>query len=190
MAKKPKDTEERKPLPKSIIQALPAAYTIFRHLNMAELLLHKELQPQLDEAARDGAVQAARAFVVLDRLKKSVDDFSKVVNAVYEGEKASRVPLAIESEGLNTVPLKEEGFRITNRIALRASIIPDAKTEAYAWMRENNMGGLITESVNASSLSSDMSYLINEENREPPPGLFNLFFAVTASVTATKTKNG
>jgi len=141
MAKKPKDTEERKPLPKSIIQALPAAYTIFRHLNMAELLLHKELQPQLDEAARDGAVQAARAFVVLDRLKKSVDDFSKVVNAVYEGEKASRVPLAIESEGLNTVTLKEEGFRITNRIALRASIIPDAKTEAYERMRENNMGG-------------------------------------------------
>jgi len=182
MASKPK--KESAPLPKSIIAALPAAYEIFKHLQAAEELLQRQLPEQLREAHRGGAVQTARAYVVLSRLKDRFEGIGKVISATHEAEKTSYVPLAIESEGMNNVPLAEEGFRVTNSIKLRASIIASAKDKAYEWMRKNNMGSLITESVNASSLSSDIGYMINEENREPPPGLFNIFHAMTASVTA------
>lgn len=185
MAKKP----ERQPLPKSIVSALPAAYEIFKLMVQIEKLAKTELPQQLAAARREGAVQTARSFVVLDRLKKNFDDLEKIVGAVYTAEKDDRVPLSIEGEGMKTVPLSEEGFRVTNSVKLRASIIADAKDDAYKWLRANNMGSLITESVNASSLSSDLGYLINEENKDPPSGLFNIFFAMTASVTAVPTKN-
>jgi len=184
MAKKP----EREPLPKSIVSTLPAAYEIFKLMVQMENLAKTALPEQLAAARSEGAVQTARSFVVLDRLKKSFEELTKLVGAVYTAEKDDRVPLAIEGEGLNNVPLSEEGFRVTNSIKLRASIVPDAKDEAYKWLRANNMGSLITESVNASSLSSDLGYMINEENREPPSGLFNIFFAMSASVTAVKKK--
>ena len=182
MASKPK--KESAPLPKSIIAALPVAYEVFKHLQAAEALLQQDLPDQLRDAHRAGAVQTARAFVVLGRLKDRFEGVGKVINAAHEAEKTSNVPLAIEYEGLNNIPLAEEGFRVTNSIKLRASIIASAKDDAYAWLRDNKMGSLITESVNVSSLSADLGYMINEENREPPVGLFNVFHAMTASVTA------
>lgn len=179
--------KEKTPLPKSIVDVLPAAVEAFRHIKMAERIIEMDMVQQLAQARRNGAVELAKAYVVLHRLKDALDGVEKTFNKPFEHYKTAVVPFVFEDEKVPNVSLTE-GFRVGSSITIRASIRKDKKPDAFEWMRANKMGGLIQENVNATSLSADVGYMIKELNIDPPGELFNVQLATAASVTSLKTK--
>lgn len=175
-------------LPASLLKSLPSAVEVLGHaVAIAKLLPRMEGELQASHA--HGAVQLARSFVVLHRLKERLDETLKPFSndnmeepGLFEKYKRFLLPEAFEQEGVKSIPLAE-GFRVGTSTTFRASIKKGEKDAAYAWLRENKLGDIITSTVNASTLSSVAKKMVEEENKELPEQLFNVGMLPTTSVT-------
>jgi len=104
--------------------------------------------------------------------------------------KFSALPEAFEDEGIKSFTTTD-GYRVTVSQLLRASCNKDHKFEAYQWLRENGFENIVTETVNAGTLSSVARMLLegtdpDAEVHELPDELFNVNITPTTSVTKTK----
>ncbi len=132
-------------------------------------------------------MQLARAFVVMHRLQKrmlSDEEAFKDFKAWHREVKEHLVPQCFEQAGIENVPLSE-GFRVGTSEAWRASIKPDQKVGAYAWLKENEKGDIIQPTVNASTLSA-LAKQMAETNNELPEEFFNTALVPSTSVTSIK----
>lgn len=148
------------------------------------MLGEDKLIGELNLADQGGVVEQTRAFVALRQIKDMFDASIKQLNLIYEDYKVNRLPTAFEAAGVPTVNL-DEGYRVTVQHKLHASIRGDKKEEAYKWLNENGLGDLITNTVNASTLSAAAKSMA-EDNIELPDEIFNVAIIPNTSVTKTK----
>lgn len=170
------------PLPKSLVQALPAAGEIVKYATEIEALIPK-LRKQMDASKQRGAIDLARAFTVLHRLVSVVDAKLKPMTHLFEHYKVLVCPEVFEQAGVSHIPL-DAGYRVTISYTLRASVNGDDRTAAYAWLKKHHPDTVI-ETVNASTLSKLARELLEQENRELPEKLFKVVNVPNTSVTRT-----
>ena len=155
---------------------------VLLHLGAAREALDT-MQKELAEF--DGnSIETARTFVALRQVKDEAEDIYKSINKSYEIWKGERLPNVFDAEGVPTVNL-DEGFRVTVSHKVYASIKKDCKGAAYQWLRDNNLGDIITDTVNSSTLSA-VAKAEMEANRELNPDYFNIHVTPSTSVTKTK----
>jgi hypothetical protein len=169
---------------KNIEPSLPCGPQLLGLLGQIEADIEYELRPQLVQAESMEPVAFARAFVNLRDLKDRIDAAQKKVSGLYEEWKTVKVPEKFEQNGIPNINL-DEGFRVGVSHRVFASVNKDKKDAAYAWLRENDLGDLITETVNTSTLSA-VAKSMAEENKELEPSLFNISVVNNTSVTKTK----
>lgn len=179
---------EKAPLPKSIVDALPASIEIFKYLHAANQLIQQSLIEQLAEAERGGAVNLARAFVALHRLHDHVEAFEKAFSKVFERYKTDRVPGALEDEGTKNVPLVES-FRVQTGVRLYVSVRSGMLPEAIEFCEAtNNLRDIVARTINANTLASAVGEQMRETSIEPPRRIFALSYKSTAKVVAIKSR--
>jgi hypothetical protein len=176
-------------LARSLIVTLPVAAKIVANLqSVADLM--PQLERELQQARKDGHTTLARAYVVLHRLQArakdmlKVSDSGKVFGPLVQQYSTVELPQAFEQAGVPHVVL-DEGFRVGVNTRFQASIKPDQKDAAYEWLRDNGLPDLITEVVNASTLSAAAKREIEENNRDFPEELFTIAQLPNVSVTKT-----
>lgn len=131
-------------------------------------------------------IEISRVYAAV---RLAVDRADEVLAPLYKNHNQMRdlhVPAIFDRDKVSTINL-DEGFRITVAHNVRAAIRAGKKEEAYAWLHENGLGDLITNTVNASTLSATAKTL-GEENRELNGELFNVHVLPTTSFTRTKRK--
>lgn len=146
--------------------------------------VNNDLEFSLREYENQDAVEMARAFVHVRRVKDELDELSKRFSKVYEELKSVKLPQKFEEGGVPSITLAE-GYRVGVSHLVRASIKGEAREAAYEWLREHGLGDLITNTVNASTLSAVAKSMV-EDNQELDPELFNVHVLATTSVTRTK----
>lgn len=112
--------------------------------------------------------------MVLHRLNErllSEEKALKPLKTLWKETKEITVPACFEQSGVENVPLSE-GYRVGLSTRIVASMVPDRKAAAYAWLEEN-APDLIQPTVNASTLSAYAKEL-REGNRELPDSLFKV----------------
>lgn len=130
---------------------------------MDRLRLTIELAQALtDEFSRDkieslsGKMQLSDMVRLQDQLNRSIDGLGESKSALqktYDWIREGKLPELMEAQELDG--LKVEGIgRVHLQSDVRASIKADNKAAAYEWLGDNGHGGLITETVNASSLKA------------------------------------
>ncbi len=157
------------------------ALTINRSCDLAD----KFIKPLLNEITDGGqpASQLAHAFVALRLATERWEATGKLLSDALAVLKTERIPAAFDAEKITTFTT-QTGYRVTLSMTYRASIIAAQKGAAYAWLQANNLGDLITETVNASTLSAAGKVLL-EDGKELPDDLFHAYFAPSASITKT-----
>lgn len=177
-------------MPRSLVAALPTATVIMHHVRIIADL-KKKLAGEMAAAKKSGPVTLARAYVVLYKMSEltqdllSISDSGKAFGPLIQQCKTTDIPETFEQAGVPHVTL-DEGYRVGVSETFRASIMSDKKLEAYAWLRANGLPDLISETVNASTLSAALKKEVEEKNVEPPVDLFKYAFVPNVSVTATK----
>lgn len=171
-------------LPKSYLNAMPTALDLGNRLTALTADLAK-LEQQLERSAKAGAINAAKSFVVLRRLKDKAEDFQSQFQSIFDRYQKVVIPELFESEGVTSLPLAE-GYRVGISNKFYASIKKDMRDKAWAWLKKHGLKDLITETVNASSLSAAIKYEIENNNLDPPEDLFTTAFVPNTSVTVTK----
>jgi hypothetical protein len=182
----PKKATGNGTLPATIINAAPATAAIVAAVRDAAAGIPK-LAKDMERAKKGGAIPLARAFVALHRLKSRIDDELKPLDELFKRYKEVEVPQTFEAEGVTNVPLAE-GFRVGLSSRLLASIPAEHRTQAYDWLRAHDLGDLISETVNAGTLSAAARALMEERNMELPPDLFTVAMVPNTSVTVTEKK--
>jgi len=184
--KKVQDLREL-PVPHTILRELPEARWWFEvYFSMMESQL-PILRVALKNASRRDHVQFARAFVNLYMLRKVIKEFETAFEAIWVEYNGTLMPAAIEGAGVTNVPLAE-GLRVQRAQVTRASIREGMHEAAHAWLKENGHHMIVTETVNASTLSSLAKELIEEQNIDLPDEMFNVALMPVMSITKIPSK--
>lgn len=95
-----------------------------------------------------------------------LDDLHKILSGVKENYSYEVIPDLFESMEIDSIKRKSGNFIVGSRF--NASIPFDKREAGYKWLRDNNLGALITPTVNAKSLSSAIKEHIETTAIEPP----------------------
>lgn len=158
--------------------------TLHEYLDSIEQEIKTQLQLEAETSTSLDVVEYARFFVKLRTLKDRFDAVLKPFDAIYEKAKTIDLPEKFDAARVPTVNL-DEGYRVTVSHSLRASVKSGQKEAAKAWLTNNGLGDLITETINASTLSAAAKTMA-DENKELDEDIFHVFIQPTASVTKTK----
>lgn len=145
------------------------------------------LSETLKNLRRKGAIRMARAFVGIRQFDDFLDETVKQWKSFFDELKTVTLPEMMEAEGVTSLPLAE-GYRVGMSARMYASIKEGQKEAAYEWLRNNGLGELITETVNASTLSAAAKHRLEEQALEMPDDLFNAMLKPNTSVTKLKAK--
>lgn len=168
-------------LPRSLVDTLPSSAQVAHDIRVLTDTIAK-LTKEADKASKKGAINMARAFVVLHRLKAMLDELDKAYSTLFERYKTQVLPELFEAEGVTSLPLAE-GFRVGVNYAWRASIREGMRDKAFNWLRTNGFEDLISSTVNSSTLSAAAKHAQTEDNKEFPTDIFNVAQVPGASVT-------
>lgn len=114
-----------------------------------------------------------------DRLKQCIKDLKSIMDPLQ----TEVLPDLFEKNKVKSLTT-EDGYRITISQRVHASIKSEQKEAAFDWLRQNSLGNLIYETVNAQSLAAAAKDRMSN-NREMPDDIFNVFVAPSISLTKT-----
>ena len=120
-----------------------------------------------------------------EQLSDAVDELGKLV----ENLKTTQIPQLFEDHNVRNVSVEVDGIAYRVGVSQRvvASVKADDKAKAYDWLRTHELGALVIETVNSSTLASTAKAML-EEGKELDPDLFNVAIMPTTSVTKVKDK--
>lgn len=141
--------------------------------------------------AKHSLGQTLDLFVALEDEAAKLEKQTKSIMARLAYAREVSFPARLDAEDTQTTTSKDTGHRMSRTARVFASIITDPTGKmlerAYAWLRENNLGPLIKETVNSSSLSAAAKELI-ENGRELPDDIFTTHTKDGVSITRKKAK--
>ena len=156
-----------------------------------------DLNELIDEA--EGAVNTvvksgdlAKLLVVYFRYTEfysALDALRKRAYHIGDGMSKASVPEAIEKSGMDLVRVPEVARSFYPTIKYTASIVGD-KGEAFEWLRKDGAEELITETVNAGTLSAYFKEKMLNEGTEPPEELFKFSSYTVTGMSKYTPKKG
>ena len=168
---------------RKVIEAGREVYRIMTAYKKLAIRLRMETKDRGDRAA-----ELSQLYSYLSLVNEYHADALKQVAGLLDELKTHGLPEAYEREQLQTLTTID-GDRITITQKMYASIPADKREEAYTWLRENGHEALITEVVNAQTLSAFAKAEI-AEGRELPETIFTSFFKPSVSLTKGKETKG
>lgn len=127
------------------------------------------------------ASKLAHTYAEVRAMLEAWDTVRDKLSEIEQKLSHETLPKAFEAEKIKTFTLLD-GSRVTISDRLYASIIPEKRADAFAWLRKNRLKDLIIETVNASTLSAAAKLRV-EANQDVPEDLFKVTIIPGASLT-------
>jgi len=127
------------------------------------------------------------AVEAMNEMRKQLDSFGEVKSyyqKIYDHLRMTRVPEIMDNDAINTITFDDIG-RVTLTSDIYASIPTERKDDAWDWLRDNNHGGIIKETINAGTLKATLKVII-KKGELLPPDLFKVTPYSRASITKVK----
>jgi len=122
----------------------------------------------------------ARVYTIYEKISDIVKEFGTIKDLFNK----SLLPQTMTDHNTNTLTISE-GHRATITEKVYAAVKAGQRENAYKWLKENGADSLVTETVNAQTLSAYAKSLA-EENMVLPDEYFNV--SVIPSVSLTRAK--
>ena len=113
-----------------------------------------------------------KGFKLLRDNRELLNSISKVVDAEYERLSKSYIPAMFKELEIDAMKMHGRNFILMPRI--NWSLKADARPEGLAWLRENGLGNIIREDVNAKTLTSALNALLESDAKSPPQTIMNI----------------
>ena len=138
----------------------------------------------LDNEAQDVLTKDVADILAILVEIRTMDENLKYVKKrfydLYKRYKEEIVPTKFQEEGITSITV--DGTRFTVSQSSKTTIVGGEKEAAYKWLRENGLEDLITNTVNASTLSATARSLL-EDGVEMPEDCFKFHFFNNTSMT-------
>lgn len=125
--------------------------------------------------------EMCRLYYLATEAYDELDKQRKLLNAKLEHMSRTVIPELLDAKKVKNITLDDIRIRFSKNTRLTASIT--YKPAAYKWLRDNGHGDLVTETVNASSLSSFAKDYIVEQQHDLPDTAFKISTLIYTSAT-------
>lgn len=132
------------------------------------------------EVDRNDHVSLIRHFNKVRVTTEQVKEARKALDQIEERLSREQVPDAMRAAKVKTITVIDVG-RVTVAQRYACSIID--KDGGYKWLRDNGHGGLISETVNSSTLAGFAKNLVEVEGKELPEQYFKTSLNPYTSIT-------
>lgn len=147
-------------------------------------------EPQRKELYKDrhkdlSVAELAARMKVVEELDDYLENLGKYLHAEYDTIRMVLLPEAMDREHLES-PVNVSGVgsvRLTSDLFV--SVGSDNRDRFFDWLRDHNMGGLITETINPSTLKAWVKGRI-KDGKEWPQDLLKVTPFTRASITKVK----
>lgn len=147
---------------------------------LSQLAVHVREQAEklgawADAVAHDKGVKPAEIAVQLFHIKamyEALDGAAKKVYHTKDRLDKNVMPERLADYGMDMIRVPEiaRSFSVLDKTS--ASMVDKAK--GFEWLRHNNLGDLIQETVNAGTLASAMRNMVLEQGIEPPEDIIKI----------------
>jgi hypothetical protein len=136
------------------------------------------------QQSADNPSTMAAAYVQIRQAEDTLGSAMKKLANLSDALQYTKLPEAFQAAGVTSLTVT--GYRVTAMPLVRASIASGQKEDAFQWLRDNDYGTLIIETVNAGSLASLAKSLVQDEGKELPDSMFKVHHGTTMSVTKAR----
>jgi hypothetical protein len=144
----------------------------------------RNIAAQLQIAAREvparGHLDTIRFYHKFDQAFEALSEMKKSLNETSDFLSRDTIPELMREAGVKTITVEGVG-RVTVSHRFSCSIID--KALGYQWLRDHNLGDIITETVNSSTMAATARNLLEKEGRELPPEIFKTGTSPYTSIT-------
>lgn len=144
----------------------------------------KEFQAAVTELRRGDVQTALKVWETTREDYEALDTLRKDLNRLLEEMSRVTLPDMFTEQNTKTISLADISKRFTVNQRINCSMTD--KELGFKWLRENGHGGLITEVVNAQTLSAWAKRQVQDEGMDLPGDLFNI--TTMNYISATKIK--
>lgn len=131
--------------------------------------------------------QVLDKIVAFEDAVELVETRLKTLKAQVSFVREVALPTRLDDEESQTFTSKDTGHRMSRTARVLASIKSGFTEQAFKWLRENNLGPLIKETCNSSSLNAAAKELL-ANGKELPDDIFNVHTKDGVSITRKKAK--
>lgn len=127
----------------------------------------------------------ADELAALKDRKKALDDELKAVNARITEVEEHLASKMVEEE-IQSFQRSGRTFYVTTKVF--ANAVPERKVELFAWLKDNGFGDLVTETVNANTLSAWVREQLADSDQLPEDlqELINVYEKTTVGIRKSK----
>lgn len=169
-------------LPTEVTEVFPAGQHTMEAITALSRHV-KFLEASFEQLKLSGdVVHLALAFTALSDIHDRLDAMSKVYGKIWDVARSETIPSAFEDAKVDKSLSLTTGRRVTVSTRWYAGFRKDKKLEGFEWLRSNDQGSLIYETVNSQTLASTAKYFAEEMNKEFPDDVFNVEQRPSASV--------
>jgi hypothetical protein len=136
-----------------------------------------------DYVSANDAVAAAKLMKLYQDANEQADEIKKTIGAIYDYIRLVLLPEKMDQEGIDSPFNVAEVGRIVLTSDVRVSVLD--KDAEYDWLEFNGHGDLITQTVNAASLSALVRRYLRE-GKTVPESVFKVTPFTRASITGGK----
>lgn len=131
----------------------------------------KEFEDRLEGAKGNTLANHAILHHTVAEHYAALDEVRKRLYKAYDHDRKTTLPERFEDEGVDMLRVPE--LKRSFGVLTKHSASTKDKEAAMAWLRANGAESLISETVNASTLSAYLASRITDEGKDPPEELFN-----------------
>lgn len=125
------------------------------------------------EQVKDNLPELLTFYRQLRGVNSQIDQLTKVLSQIEQELSYKLIPEQMET--LKVDSLKTGGYTYSLNVRTNANIPTINRENGMKWLRDNGFSALITENVNAKTLSSAINNYIQEHGLVPPEDAITIF---------------
>lgn len=136
------------------------------------------------QARQGGERVAAQAMIAVRASNEAIGEAVTELNKLRQELQTQIVPELFQRANVSSLTVDDN--RVT--ISAKLSVVMTDKVGGMEWLKANDLGDLIQETVNAQTLAASIRKLMEDKGIEPPDDKFTCTPVMNTSVTKVKKK--
>lgn len=155
-------------------------------LGATQTLTHdvKIVEEEVSNIKKAKLTDALRFYKTLKDEYEALDEQRKKIGEMLEGLSRNSIPDMMAEEDVRTVTLDDVGYRFT--VSQRVSCSMVDKDGAIDWLKANDQGAIVIETVNSGTLASFAKSYVEDKGADLPVEFFKMSTMAFTSVTKAR----
>ena len=160
----------------------PAPARVAKLAALLDEFVDNTFLPELEGASKGEINKLLVFYKQMKDAHDALDKARKRISTKLQSVAYNTIPERMEAADMKTVTIEHDlKFRATISHRMSCSMLD--KEQAFQWLRDNDLGAIISETVNAGTMGATAKAFMADTGRELPEDIFKISVTPNTSIT-------